>query len=422
MKNTIAISILFLLFLMMTLLSSDQRDALGDVNNDGIINVQDIIRIVNIILENDPVPSDYELWAGDVNSDESIDVTDIIILVNYILGTGILCEEGYSFCPGSITECCADITSHEFTWEVDSLGSYGSVLRDVYIVDENNIWAVGNIETGDDEFNAAHWDGVSWEYIEIINAADLYSIYYFSENDIWVTKFSYPVHWNGMDWNQYNLTEMGINGGGRACWGTSSENMYFVGYQGAIVHFNGENFVQMESGTSTYLLDVQGTPNGQYVFAAGYEITGESVALMFDGSGWTNIYEGDSYYVNENSMYGRINSVEVYADTAYFATTAGLLKFVFPQGEYILTADNQDSFTEYHFVDISMNTTADMMLFSRVFSTLHFNGESFYYDEQVSDVQSTWARGGMLKGNICAAVGYCCGGQYAYIARGYRIN
>ena len=117
-----------------------------------------------------------------------------------------------------------------------------------------------------------------------------------------------------------------------------------------------------------------------------------------------------------------INSVEVYADTAYFATTAGLLKFVFPQGEYILTADNQDSFTEYHFVDISMNTTADMMLFSRVFSTLHFNGESFYYDEQVSDVQSTWARGGMLKGNICAAVGYCCGGQYAYIARGYRIN
>ena len=27
------------------------RDLLGDVNNDGIINVQDIIRVLNIILE-----------------------------------------------------------------------------------------------------------------------------------------------------------------------------------------------------------------------------------------------------------------------------------------------------------------------------------------------------------------------------------
>ncbi len=421
MKKRFAIFILPFLLLMMTQLSSDQRDALGDVNNDGIINVQDIIRVVNIILENDPAPSDYELWAGDVNSDESIDVTDIIILVNFILGTGILCEEGYSFCPGSITECCADITSHDFTWEVDTIGNYGSWINDVYVFDEENIWIVGNIEADGQEFNAAHWNGLEWEYIEIINTADLYSVWYFDEEDIWVTTFGFPVHWDGEEWTLYHLQDLGLQvSAGHACWGTSSNNMYFVGYQGAIVHYDGENFEQMESGTTTDLLDVHGTQDGSILFAAGYEITGESVALMYDGQSWSELYEGESYFVGPGSTYGRISSVEAMGDTAYFATTAGLLKYVISTGEYLLTAQDQAPFYDYHFDDISMNTVNDMMLISRVNSFLHFNGETWFHDTSVSQVQDTWAKAGKLKGNICVSVGFCCNQQHAFVARGIR--
>ncbi|MDA3870889.1 MAG: hypothetical protein PF551_00880 [Candidatus Marinimicrobia bacterium] len=42
-----------------------------------------------------------------------------------------------------VTAITMDTTSHDFTWTIDTLGIYGSSLRDVAIIDENNIWVVG---------------------------------------------------------------------------------------------------------------------------------------------------------------------------------------------------------------------------------------------------------------------------------------
>jgi len=85
-------------------------------------------------------------------------------------------------------------TSHDFIWEIDTLGNYGSYLKDAWIVNENNIWVVGYIRvddpdssfdgTGQETFNAARWDGEKWNLMRIINSAPLYSIFYFSDKDI----------------------------------------------------------------------------------------------------------------------------------------------------------------------------------------------------------------------------------------------
>ena len=56
---------------------------MGDLNQDGLINVQDIIRTINIILGTSP--SDYELCSGDINEDGVIDILDIVLLINLIL-------------------------------------------------------------------------------------------------------------------------------------------------------------------------------------------------------------------------------------------------------------------------------------------------------------------------------------------------
>ena len=58
----------------------------GDVNNDYIVNIADILLLVNIIFS-----SDVDQWIGsgaDANQNGSIDVTDIITIVGFILGTG----------------------------------------------------------------------------------------------------------------------------------------------------------------------------------------------------------------------------------------------------------------------------------------------------------------------------------------------
>ena len=52
---------------------------LGDINDDDIINILDVIQVVNLILLNE-----YE-QNGDLNQDEVINVLDVIQLVNIIL-------------------------------------------------------------------------------------------------------------------------------------------------------------------------------------------------------------------------------------------------------------------------------------------------------------------------------------------------
>ena len=60
---------------------SPQTGSLGDVNNDQLINILDVILIVNMILELQP--SNYLI--ADLNIDGRINIQDIIILLNIIL-------------------------------------------------------------------------------------------------------------------------------------------------------------------------------------------------------------------------------------------------------------------------------------------------------------------------------------------------
>jgi len=53
----------------------------SDLNEDGIINILDVILLINLVLSNE-----YDLIA-DINSDNTLNILDIVLLVNIILGT-----------------------------------------------------------------------------------------------------------------------------------------------------------------------------------------------------------------------------------------------------------------------------------------------------------------------------------------------
>ncbi len=57
----------------------------GDMNDDGYLNVSDVVRLVAVILGNGDTPSDVELCAGDVNGDDQTSVQDVVNLVDTIL-------------------------------------------------------------------------------------------------------------------------------------------------------------------------------------------------------------------------------------------------------------------------------------------------------------------------------------------------
>jgi hypothetical protein len=177
-----------------------------------------------------------------------------------------------------------DTTSHNFTFQSWTFGTIGSsVLYDVAIINENNIWAVGEIMIADTSingytvYNAVHWDGSEWELLRIPNYdypntlvyGALQTIFAFSENDIWFCSYSNLVHYNGTTFSSKAqfMTSINFNGQVKKMWGTDKNNIYCVGRNGAIYHYFGTNWQRIESGTNANIVDISGIQNddGKYI-------------------------------------------------------------------------------------------------------------------------------------------------------------
>jgi len=172
-----------------------------------------------------------------------------------------------------VTATTMDTTSHNFTWQTFEFGGQGgsSAFYDVAIIDQNDAWAVGEIYTADETYNAAHWNGEKWELRKVpyvdktgyVWITPLYSIFAFSSNDIW---FESGVHWNG---SRFVSLRMNINFPSHVnkIWGTSDNDLYIVGNNGLIAHYDGRQWQRIESGTDLPIQDIWGALNkekGEY--------------------------------------------------------------------------------------------------------------------------------------------------------------
>jgi hypothetical protein len=169
----------------------------------------------------------------------------------------------------------ADTTSHNFTWRLDTLGTNWSILLDVAIINENDIWAVGAIQpdpTGvDDIYNAVHWDGQQWElkripFIGPCSAVDyppIRAIWAFSEDNILFTNGGAIAKYNGSS----TFLDCGMNplldGAIKKIFATDPSNVYAVGGVGTIVHYDGSSWQKLQSGTTVDIQDIWGAMNPQ---------------------------------------------------------------------------------------------------------------------------------------------------------------
>jgi len=199
-----------------------------------------------------------------------------------------------------------DTTSHLITWKIDDIGTYGSYLKDVAIIDENNIWAVGQIYMNDSlgnpeaqAYNAAHWDGSKWElkriyYYGACSAVDypsLIAIWAFSDSNLAITNGG-SIGW--FDGRKVRL-DCGVNplltGAINKMWGTSNSDLYVVGNNGNIAHYDGKSWQKIESGTNVRLTDVYGSPDGSVVWVAGFDDSYGTVFLRNKGKGFEKVLE-----------------------------------------------------------------------------------------------------------------------------------
>ena len=68
---------------------------LGDITQDGVTDVLDLVVMVSIVLEN-YYPSEIELALGDVATSGEIDIEDIALLITWILGDNLLSSQPLS--------------------------------------------------------------------------------------------------------------------------------------------------------------------------------------------------------------------------------------------------------------------------------------------------------------------------------------
>ena len=65
---------------------SPQSSSAGDMNQDEILNILDIVLLINAIMSDEPTAA--QLAIGDINNDGTLNVLDIVQLVNIILAEG----------------------------------------------------------------------------------------------------------------------------------------------------------------------------------------------------------------------------------------------------------------------------------------------------------------------------------------------
>ncbi len=285
------------------------------------------------------------------------------------------CEDGYHWNENQ-TECLMDTTSHNFIWSVDTL-CYWGYLEDVAIIDENNIWVVGTILTDSTTYNAAHWDGNEWELILISPGGlinPISSIYAISENDIWFGKMGLPIHWDGEIYYKYtpaNSTHPGqptIN----AIWGSSSDNIYFVGNNGSIVHYDGSVFETIESGTEDNINDIWGSTNSKTgettVYCVVTTLYEETEKRLLQINSNMTVTDALDYNLGRSLM-----AVWFDQNSPVYVGGAGFFQHTDEDGGWETVPD----LPEYFIWDIDGNNTNDIITVGAYGFVAHYNGLSW---------------------------------------------
>ena len=200
--------------------------------------------------------------------------------------------------PGNNNGNQPDTTSHILNWKIDTIGIAPSYLNDVWGTSDNNIYAVGFVYFSFSPYKASnivHWDGYKWSAIDYLQG-DLNTIYGFGDNDIWAAGlwqvdynlYTLIAHWDGESWNTWKFQEYPQIS---ALWGTSSKNIYAVGANGTILHFDGKTWQKIESGTNLYLTNIFGFANGNFFVGGGSIETDTGILLKYDGTSIKKIIE-----------------------------------------------------------------------------------------------------------------------------------
>jgi len=299
----------------------------------------------------------------------------------------ILQNPGQTLTTNEATARTLDTTSHNFTWQTFEFGEFGSsVLYDVAIIDENNIWAVGEIYVKDSlgnpdpkRYNAVHWNGTTWElkrimFPSVCGSTNLTpyaakTVFAFNNGEIWITSSGDKIvilkENNQIDrFCLPSSVSMSIN----KLWGTSSNDLYAVGNGGNIAHWNGSSWTKIESGTSLDIYDIWGDYNEK---SKNWEIL--AVASNISTAIGSKILSIQNSKVSELSNSGlpwSLISLWFISGIKYISVGDGVYQTISPKEQWL----RQPGLPPLYTTSISGTAINDIVVGGAYWNLLHYNG------------------------------------------------
>lgn len=304
-------------------------------------------------------------------------------------------------------------------------------MYDAAIINENDIWAVGEIikadtnENGYTTYNAVHWNGNQWKQLKIpvrdfgslVGIFPLKTIFAFSHDDIWFASYADLIKWDGGNFesNAFFMETAPFNGQVNKIWGSSENNLYCVGNGGAIYSYSSESWTKIESRTDLSFLDIYGSKNRE---------TGKYEILAVCSR---NNPPGNGLYILEGNTTTEISLYPIQYDLLSLWFIPNMHYYIVGSGIYekkVLTDSKWTNepldITRYGMSKIRGNSLNDIYTAGAYGEILHFNGVRWKsFMNETGRFNDTYASIS-VKGDIIIAVG--AEGQQAKILMGKRIE
>ncbi len=209
-----------------------------------------------------------------------------------------------------------DTTSQNFIFETYEFGDgfSSSDFNDVWIFNENNIWAVGELRLDNGYTNIVRWDGKKWfSQKPYFTSSGFEGIWALDSSHIYFADGAVLVYKNGA-FKQLNFKNLLFSNGQAVhrLWGSSNSNIWGVGPWGTIVHFDGKEWKKIDFDRQWRFDDITGNPQNGVAYASATNQSFTTVIVELNSSA-TIIYNSDSTnihltaftlkYIDNNKIY-----------------------------------------------------------------------------------------------------------------------
>ena len=297
-----------------------------------------------------------------------------------------------------------DTTSQNFTFETYEFGDgfSSSYFNDVWIFDENNIWAVGEVYLEDGYTNIMRWNGEKWyPQRPYLTSSGIVGVWASDSSNIYFASGAVRKYENGKI-IEYDLGHLGFTQGQAVhkLWGSNENNIWGVGPWGTIVHYDGKEWKKIEFDNQWYFTDISGnnTDGTGYAVAVNNQFT--TIIVELRTTSQLIIYSSEERSTSPSVAgilvlddYLKLSSSEIWSYN---------LKTMVVKLDLDLTEG-------YGLISISGKSVNDTYFFGNKYNYgelfIHYNGER-YTEFKILDKEYLINKGSDAITNLAVLVGY----------------